>query len=68
MRTRFHALLWKELHEQKWAAASAAAVALFFPVSFLARDSSGEWFAVIASLVYYPLFGGIFFGMRAAAG
>src|SRR5207237_7427325 len=68
MRTRFHALLWKELHEQKWAAASAAAIALFFPVSLLTRNSADVWFAVIAALVYYPLIGGIFFGMRAAAG
>src|SRR6266576_3822247 len=68
MRTRFSALVWKYLHEQKWAAASAAAIALFFPVSLLTRDSADVWFAVIAALVYYPLIGGIFFGMRAAAG
>src|SRR5256885_1788769 len=68
MHTRFFALMWKELHEQKWAAISAAAIALFFPVSLLARDSADVWFAVIAAMVYYPLIGGIFFGMRAAAG
>jgi ABC-type transport system involved in multi-copper enzyme maturation permease subunit len=61
-------LVWKEFQEQKWAAVSAAAVALAIPLSYVFRDTSLALGGVMSCLAMYPLAGGLFFGARAASG
>ena len=70
MRSILLTLAWKELREQKWAVAAAATIALFFPLALalMAYGDGQVWEAILATLICYPLFGGVFFGMRAAAG
>lgn len=64
----YQSLGWKELHEQKWAVLAAIAIALFIPVSVAAYDLSLGWDSIVSVLIVYPFVGGVFFGMRAAAG
>jgi hypothetical protein len=61
-------LAWKELHEQSSAAIAATAVTLSIPLCYVFRDVNAAYFGVHTAFVGYPIFAGIFFGMRAAAG
>ena len=59
---------WKELHELKWVTLSTLAAAAAIPAYCTVRDPQVATFWVQMMLVIYPFFGGICFGMRAAAG
>src|SRR5439155_8044634 len=61
-------LAWKELHELKSDAFAATAVTLSIPLCYVFRDINAAYFGVYTAFWGYPLFAGIFFGMRAAAG
>ena len=61
-------LAWKELHEHSSAAVAATAVTLSIPMCYVFRDVNAAYFGVHTAFWGYPLFAGIFFGMRAAAG
>jgi hypothetical protein len=63
-----NSLCRKEFHELKWAVAAAAAIALAIPLSYVGRGAGAVLAAVHMSLWTYPLFAGVIFGMRAAAG
>jgi hypothetical protein len=68
MRSIHLALAWKELHEQAWAVLAAAAIALLFPLAMILYDARLGWESILGVLLLYPFVGGVFFGMRAAAG
>src|SRR3954470_9668733 len=61
-------LAWKELHEQSSATLAATAVTLSIPLCYVFRDVNAAYFGVHTGFWGYPLFAGIFFGMRAAVG
>jgi ABC-type transport system involved in multi-copper enzyme maturation permease subunit len=62
-------LAWKELQELKWLVASSLAIVLAVPLYELCfQDAEMAWFWVQGVLVIYPVFAGILFGMRIAAG
>src|SRR5262245_5968069 len=61
-------LAWKEFHELKSAAFAATAITLSIPLCYIFRDPNAAYFGVHTAFWGYPLFAGVFFGMRAAAG
>src|SRR5262245_40439918 len=61
-------LAWKEFHELKSAAFAATAITLSIPFCYIFRDVNAAYFGMHAAFWGYPLFAGVFFGMRAAAG
>jgi ABC-type transport system involved in multi-copper enzyme maturation permease subunit len=62
------ALCWKEFHELKWSVLAMSAIALSLPLYTWAREPEAAYTWVIALLFIYSVIGGLFFGMRAAAG
>src|SRR5262245_42506588 len=67
MRSIWLTLAWKELREQTWAVLAAITIALFYPIAIVSYVGNG-WESILGVLILYPFFGGVFFGMRAAAG
>ena len=63
------ALSWREYRELRWSVLAAACILLVPPLAYLCRgQASSASDAVTMALMAYPIFGGAFFGMRAAAG
>jgi hypothetical protein len=61
--------IWREYRELRWSVLGAVGIVLVPPLAYLCRGQvSWASDAVVTALMAYPIFGGAFFGMRAAAG